>query len=151
MQQRIADLCLARDGLPVRIFWHFCVQPLGVRLCVVMHMSIVYCVDVARRGRYYIGVTMDPFRRFLGRKSHKHHHSWQSMIVLAVSTSSGIRRLERLVLADERCGCAHYRCNNVGRGGEGVRSDGDSTDPYFRYVVYDALSCHRFINPFIHQ
>ena len=31
MQQRIADLCLARDGLPVRMFWHFCVQPFGAR------------------------------------------------------------------------------------------------------------------------
>ena len=28
MQQRIADLCLARDGLPVRIFWAFlCAAP----------------------------------------------------------------------------------------------------------------------------
>ena len=120
------------------IDWCGFAPPLGVRLDRVFHEAVTACVGIVRREKYYIGVTVDPFWRFYGRKAFKHHHSWRSMTVLAVSTSSGIIRLERMMLADERVGRARYMCTNIGEGGEGVRTDGNVTIPYFLYVVYNA-------------
>ena len=120
------------------IDWCGFAPPLGVRLDRVFHEAVTSCAGIVRRDKYYIGVTMDPFWRFYGRSDFKHHHFWRYMTVLAVSTSSGIIRLERMVLADARVGRTRYNCTNIGEGGEAVRTDGNVTIPYCLYVVHDA-------------
>ena len=124
---------------PGPIFLSHLIEPLGEPFGKVFHSAVRNCMaQVEDRGRYYIGVTSDPFWRFHGPGSWKHHHSWELMSVLAVSTSTGIKRLERMVLADARVGRTRYNCTNIGEGGEAVRTDGNVTIPYFLYVVYGA-------------
>lgn len=97
-------------------------------------------MDAVRgRGIYYIGVTRDPFFRFYGGEGFKHHHSWQEMFVLSVSTSSGARRLETWILDDARIGLDQRNCMNRARGGGGVPRNADPELPYFLYVVYGDL------------
>ena len=59
------------------------------------------------------------------------------MDVLGVSTSAGIKRLERMMLRDADCGRANPRCTNVGPGGEGVTSAYDRT-VHIIYMLYMA-------------
>jgi hypothetical protein len=59
------------------------------------------------------------------------------MAVVAVSTSTGIKRLERMVLADNRVGLRKRFCTNIGEGGEGVANDASPLTAYFLYVVYN--------------
>ena len=92
--------------------------------------------QVEDRGRYYIGVTSDPFWRFDGPESWKHHHSWERMSVIAVSNSTGIKRLETMVLADERVGRSRWHCANIGAGGEGVANAASPDAAYVLYVVF---------------
>lgn len=137
MHDRILAQGIPEMGAP-HIDWCEFAPPLGVRLDRVFHEAVTSCVGIVRRDKYYIGVTMDPFWRFYGHAAFKHHHVWRCMTVLAVSTSSGIIRLERMVLADPRVGRTRYKCTNIGEGGEAVRTDGNVTIPYFLYVVYGA-------------
>ena len=83
--------------------------PLGASVNNVLAYSIRECASIVNgRGRFYIGVTMDPFWRFFGDADWKHHHNWKWMHILAVSTAPGIKRLERLILANPRVGLAQY-------------------------------------------
>jgi hypothetical protein len=126
------------DRIEVRdVFWDEFAPALGEPFCRVFHSAVTSCRGIVRGGKYYIGVTQDPLWRMYGHKPFKHHHLWRSMTVLAVSTSSGIIRLERMMLADDRVGRHRSSCTNVGEGGEGVRTDGNVTIPFFLYVVYN--------------
>lgn len=87
-------------------------------------------------GKYYIGVTCDPLFRFFGPESHKHHHKWKHMFVIAVSSGRGAQFLEQWLLADPSIGLGQFWCTNVGRGGEGVPSEPDPDVPYYLYVVW---------------
>ena len=136
MKARIAAL-----RWPQGIFWGSGGEPppLGASVNNVLAYSIRECASIVNgRGRFYIGVTMDPFWRFFGDADWKHHHNWKWMHILAVSTAPGIKRLERLILANPRVGLAQYFNTNVGEGGEGVSDDAPANAPYFLYVVVDA-------------
>ena len=114
------------------------VHPLGRRFAQVFHEAVMRIMgETEHRGKYYIGVTCDPFRRFWGHEEHKHHHYWEIMAVVAVSTSTGIKRLETMVLADNRVGLRNRFCKNIGPGGEGVANAASPLTAYFLYVVYN--------------
>jgi hypothetical protein len=88
-------------------------------------------------GKYYIGVTSDPVHRFWGPDgSSPHHRKWKTMFLFGASTGSGIKFLERALLANSCIGRDCFWCTNIGPGGEGVPNEPNPDHVYFVYVVF---------------
>ena len=116
-------------------------KPAGTPLNIVLADIINYFELMMRGlGKYYIGVTMDPRDRFLGRTRgpdpSNHHYRWKTMFLLAHTTGVGIKFLETGLLADPKVGVDSHRCTNKGPGGEGVAKEPNPDVPYFLYVVH---------------